>query len=373
MKLLTLRRASFTAIVLTAALAASFIGAPAARAGGPSTQPAAKPGEANYKPGYTDTPMLPNSKWHVHDRQRPQPALVDPGVGNPPAQPATPPSDAIVLFDGKDLSQWNGGDEKGVENGILNVFKTGELRTRQSFGDCQLHVEWATPAKADGGPMVWGNSGVFFLDKYELQIIESHDSYIYADGNAGAIYGQVPPLVNPSRKPGEWQSYDVVFTSPRFESDLPDAKLVQPAYFTVFQNGVLVQNHQAAYGPTGHRILPRYDDPRPHPAAETRLGGSVPQYLDTAAEISHRRPLRSASLGVPCGRSYLRSRLLGEVAYSRCLRGQSTTQRLISPAFCHGKKLWEKGPRVRPILLLVAGGSQSKGISNDHVPMSTLR
>jgi len=245
--------AGFSSLCLIVSIAA-------AGEGGATTRPF----EPGYKPGYSDTPKLPDSQWHVHDRERPQPAMIEPGTGNPPAEAGTPPSDAIVLFNGKDLSGWTGGDEKGIENGCINVFKTGQLLSKQSFGDCQLHVEWATPAKADGGPMVWGNSGVFFLDKYELQIIESHDSYIYADGNAAAIYGQVPPLVNPSRKPGEWQSFDVVFTAPRFESDKPDAKLVKPAYFTVFHNGVLVQYHQAAFGPTGHRVLPRYDTPAGH-------------------------------------------------------------------------------------------------------------
>ena len=211
--------------------------------------------ESSTAPGYDDTPFLPNSQWRVHDRNRPQPPRVDPGEGNPPAQPAMPPSDAIVLFDGRDLSQWRGGNEKGIEEGCINIHKTGELYTRQSFGDCQLHVEWATPAVADGDRMEWGNSGVFFLGLYELQIIESHDSYIYADGNAGAIYGQTPALVNASRKPGQWQSFDAIFTAPKFDGE----RLVQPAYLTVLQNGVVVQYHQAIIGPTVHRALPKYD------------------------------------------------------------------------------------------------------------------
>lgn len=200
------------------------------------------------KPGYDDTPCLPNSVWRVHDRNRPQPPMVNPGQG------AAPPDDAIVLFDGRDLSQWAGGNEHGVEDGCINILKTGELSTRQYFGDCQLHVEWATPA-APEDRMEWGNSGVFFLGLYELQIIESHDSHIYADGNAGAIYGQTPALVNASRRPGEWQSFDVVFTAPQFNGE----KLVKPACFTVLQNGVLVQNHQAALGPTVHHALPSYN------------------------------------------------------------------------------------------------------------------
>ncbi len=202
-------------------------------------------------PGYDDTPFLPNSPWRVHDRRRPQPLSIDPGEQTF----AKAPADAIILFDGHDLSQWRGGNEKGIENGCINIFKTGELNTRQDFGDCQLHAEWVTPTNADDR-MEWGNSGIFFLGLYELQIIESHDSYIYADGNAGAIYGQFPPLVNSSRKPGEWQSFDVVFTAPQFDGE----KVIKPACFTVFQNGVLVQNHQAAIGPTVHHALPKYDD-----------------------------------------------------------------------------------------------------------------
>ena len=121
--------------------------------------------------GYTDTPMLPHSQWRVHDRQRPQPAMVEPGQ-----EPGTPPADAIVLFDGHDLAQWDGGNPKGIEQGCINILKTGELATKRRFGDCQLHVEWATPAVADGDSMKWGNSGILFFGKYELQIIESHDS-----------------------------------------------------------------------------------------------------------------------------------------------------------------------------------------------------
>ena len=205
--------------------------------------------------GYDDTPMLPNSPWRVHDRNRPQAPKIAPGSAGLCAQAATPTADAIVLFDGKDLSQWDGGNEKGIENGVINILKTGELKTKRRFGDCQFHIEWATPAKPDGNNLNWGNSGVLFLGRYELQILESHDSHIYADGNAGAIYGQSPPLVNPARKSGEWQSYDVVFLAPRFEG----GKLVRPAYFTVFYNGVLVQHHYEVLGTTFHRSRPAYD------------------------------------------------------------------------------------------------------------------
>jgi hypothetical protein len=204
--------------------------------------------------GYTDTPRLPNSLWRVHDRNRPQPPMVVPGAGAV-EKPAAPPADAIVLFNGKDLSQWEGGNAQGIEDGCINILKTGQIETKKRFGDCQLHVEWATPAKPDGNAMNWGNSGVLLLGKYELQIIESHDSKIYADGIAGAVYGQTPPLVNASRKAGEWQTYDIVFNAPRFHGDTLD----KPAYFTVFWNGVLVQNHTASLGPMKHRVVATYD------------------------------------------------------------------------------------------------------------------
>ena len=200
--------------------------------------------------GYTDTPRLPNSPWRVHDRQRPQPPTVKPG-----AETGKPPADAVILFDGKDLSQWEGGNAKGIEDSCINILKTGQIQTKRHFGDCQLHVEWATPVKADGGSVNWGNSGVFFLGKYELQIIESHDSKIYADGIGGAIYGQTPPLVNVARKPGEWQTYDIVFTAPRFDGD----KLASPAYFTVFWNGVLAQYRTASLGVTTYKAVATYN------------------------------------------------------------------------------------------------------------------
>ncbi len=202
--------------------------------------------------------------------------MIEPGCG-----PAAPPSDAIVLFDGKDLSQWEGGNPRGIEDHAINILKTGQLQTKRSFGDCQLHVEWATPAKADGGAMIWGNSGILFFGKYELQIIESHDSLIYADGIAGAVYGQTPPLVNVSRKPGQWQTYDIIFTAPKFEG----GKVVQPARFTAFWNGVLVQYHTASLGPTRHRAVATYD------SQET----TGPIVLHSTA-----RPCASATFG--CGR-----------------------------------------------------------------------
>jgi hypothetical protein len=201
--------------------------------------------------GYSDTPVINGQKWKVHDLERPRPALVKPA----PYQAAPPPSDAIVLFDGKDLAQWEqvarggaAGEPKWkVENGYLEIVpRHGRLRTKQAFGDVQLHVEWMVPMEAKGNGQAIGNSGVELMGRYEIQVLESNSHLTYADGGAGAIYGVWPPLANASRPQGEWNIYDIFFTAPRFEGE----KLVSPAYITVVWNGVLVQNHQAFVGTT---------------------------------------------------------------------------------------------------------------------------
>jgi hypothetical protein len=201
--------------------------------------------------GYTDTPTLPGTAYHVHDPARPHPAVVTPGT---PAGAA--PSDAIVLFDGRDLARWTPSRQSWkVENGYIEVIPdSGDLRTKETFGDVQLHVEWAAPAEVRGTSQNRGNSGIFLQSRYEVQVLDSFDNPTYADGQAGAIYGQWPPLVNPARRPGEWQSYDIVFEAPRFDGD----RLVQPAYLTVFLNGVLIHHHQEVMGPTVHRALANY-------------------------------------------------------------------------------------------------------------------
>jgi hypothetical protein len=134
------------------------------------------------------------------------------------------------------------------------VPNAGDLTTKDKFGDVQLHVEWATPATIRGTSQNRGNSGIFLQGRYEVQVLDSYDNPTYADGQAGAIYGQWPPLVNPVRKPGEWQSYDIVFEAPRFDGPA----LVTPAYVTVFLNGVLLHNRKEVMGPTVHRALARY-------------------------------------------------------------------------------------------------------------------
>jgi len=178
--------------------------------------------------------------------------------------PGRPPSDAVVLFDGKDLSKWAHKDGSAakwkVENGYFEVVpKAGYIYTREAFGDCQLHVEFAEPFPAKGENQDRGNSGVFLQGLYETQVLDSYQSKTYADGQAGAIYGQYPPLVNASRPPGQWQTYDIVFHGPRFDKD---GKLLRPARETVFHNGVLVQDNVELSGPTAHGKRPPYE-PQP--------------------------------------------------------------------------------------------------------------
>ena len=214
------------------------------------------------KIGYKDTPMLPGGQWHVHDCDRPQPKEIEPGTPSTMDMPGRPPSDAIILFDGTDLSKWRTAQNEPpawkIENGCAVVpphgTKAGDIYTKEEFGDCQIHVEWATPNPPQGDIMNRGNSGVYLFGLYEVQIFESYHAGIYADGQAAAIYGQYPPLVNACRKPGEWQIYDIVCSAPRFK----DGKLETSAYATVFHNGVCVQNHVAIMGTSGHRILPKY-------------------------------------------------------------------------------------------------------------------
>jgi len=195
----------------------------------------------------------PDPNWLDHDRNRPQPPVVVPATASTQDQAGKPPSDATVLFDGKDLSQWvsmDGSPTKWItRDGYMECVKgSGYVRTRQDFGDCQLHVEWATPMPGQGEGQGRGNSGVFLgLDRYEIQVLDSYENKTYADGSAGAIYGQYPPLANICRPPGQWQTYDIVYTAPRFDAE---GKLLSPVRLTVFQNGVLIQNNVQLTGPT---------------------------------------------------------------------------------------------------------------------------
>lgn len=201
--------------------------------------------------GYKDTPKLPwASKWHTHDPDRPWPKDIDPGEAAPP-KPA--PSDAIVLFDGKDLSKWKSSNWE-VRDGYVEA-TDGDLVTKQAFGDCQLHLQWRAPDPPRGRQMNRGNSGVLMMGKYEIQVFDSYTEKIYPDGIAGAIYGETPPMVHPIRKPGEWNTYDIVFTAPDFE----DGKLVEPARVTMFFNGVLVHLNTTIHGPVAWRRIALYE------------------------------------------------------------------------------------------------------------------
>lgn len=201
-----------------------------------------------------------DTKWKIHDPNRPLPPVVDSGTASTQDSPGRPPSDAVVLFDGKDLSKWAHKDGSAVkwkvENGYAEVVaKTGYIYTREGFGDCQLHVEFSEPVPPKGESQERGNSGVFLMGLYEIQVLDSYENKTYADGQASAVYGQYPPLVNASRPPGQWQSYDIVFHGPRFDAS---GKLTRPARVTVLHNGVLVQDNVELSGPTAHGARPPY-------------------------------------------------------------------------------------------------------------------
>jgi hypothetical protein len=201
-----------------------------------------------------------DTNWKIHDLDRPVPAVVTPGTASTPEQPGKPPSDAIVLFDGANLDKWQSEDGSPakwkVENGYAEVVAhTHNIHTKDSFGDCQLHVELMEPTPPHGESQERGNSGVFLMNAYEIQVLDSYENKTYADGQAASVYGQYPPLVNAARPPGQWQCYDIVFHGPRFDSA---GKLVRPARVTVFNNGVLVQDNVELSGPTAHGERPRY-------------------------------------------------------------------------------------------------------------------
>lgn len=221
--------------------------------------------------GYSDTPVLPNQKWKVHDIDRPRPKVVTPGK-----TPMDAPSDAVVLFDGKDLSKWEltpmtPAQEKKARKGPRpNSWKVGHgyfevegrvgtLRTKEKFGDMQLHLEWSSPTILSGASQLRGNSGVLLMERYEMQILDTYKNPTYADGGAGSIYGQWPPLATAVKKPGEWNVYDIVFEAPKFEGE----RVVKPAFMTVFLNGVLVHNRKEVVGRMAHRVVGTY---APHEA-----------------------------------------------------------------------------------------------------------
>jgi hypothetical protein len=205
------------------------------------------------------------TKWKVHDTQRPNPPIVTPGTESTPAKPGKAPSDAIVLFDGKDASQWRSMDGGPIKwklgDGYLETVKgAGMIRTYRNFGDCQLHIEWSAPVPAKGSSQGRGNSGVIIMGRYEVQVLDCYENTTYADGQTAALYGQYPPMANACRPPGEWQSYDIIFRAPRF---CKKGELMEAARITVFHNGVLMHHDREFKGPTGWFSDPEY---RFHPS-----------------------------------------------------------------------------------------------------------
>jgi hypothetical protein len=213
--------------------------------------------------GFTDTPILPGLPWHVHDPGRPHPKTVSAG-----ATMGAPPSDAVVLFDGMSLSKWAAAKLgaaafeasaapapwKVVKGYFQVVPHSGDIASKDKFGDVQLHVEWMEPLDINGSGQGRGNSGIFLMGLFEIQVLDSFRNRTYADGQAGAMYGQWPPLVNATKAPGQWQTYDIVFEAPRYAA----GRLEKPAYMTVFLNGVLLHNRKEAMGPTIYRRVPAY-------------------------------------------------------------------------------------------------------------------
>ena len=200
--------------------------------------------------GYKDTPVMPWCGFHVHDPDRPLPPTVTPA--KEAFEGAQAPSDAIVLFDGKDLDQWERSSWKLVDGAMEAT--AGDLASKEAFGSCQLHLEFRVPDPPVGRQMNRGNSGVFFMSLYELQIFDSYTEKIYPDGQCAAVYGETPPSANACRKPGKWQTYDVVFEAPVFEK----VELRTPAYITVIHNGILVQHHTEIHGPCAYRTIAPY-------------------------------------------------------------------------------------------------------------------
>jgi hypothetical protein len=207
-------------------------------------------------PFYGDPPDQ-NHPWAIHDRNRPQPKVVVPGTFSTASQPGKPPSDAIILFDGTAaaLDKWESDSKEGgptkwiVKDGAMEcVPKSGYVRTKEQFGDCQLHVEWAAPVDVKGDSQGRGNSGIFLMGLMEVQVLDNYNNPTYADGFAASVYGVNPPLANALRAPGEFQVIDIIFRRPVYDGD----KVLDPGYVTVFCNGVLVQDHTPIEGPTGH-------------------------------------------------------------------------------------------------------------------------
>jgi len=231
----------------------------AAGCGSEASNPRYGPSEMTQHHSKENTMDSRKFRWAVHDMDRPQPKVITPGEASTEDISGQPSSDAIVLFDGTDLSQWvstkGSPAEWKVENGYMEVVKkTGSIQTKRGFGSCQLHIEWAMPSKVKGSGQGRGNSGVYLMNKYEVQILDSYNNKTYPDGQAASVYGQNPPMVNACRPPGRWQSYDIIFHRPIFKGE----KLVRPATVTVLHNGVLVQDRWIIEGTAVHAARAKY-------------------------------------------------------------------------------------------------------------------
>lgn len=224
--------------------------------------------------GYKHTPIQPWSGYHVHDPDRPAPPKVSLAEYDPQWKPVAPPSDAIVLFDGTDLSQWRPSTWI-VKDGYMECTEK-PLFSKQQFGEGQLHIEWRVPDP----PIRAGNNGIRLLNSYEIQIFDSFTTAIYPDGQAAAVYAQTPPLVNVCRKPGEWQTYDIVFSAPVFK----DGKQIEPARLTMFHNGVLVHLNQEIYGDSPHQAMPK-------PLTERNTTGPI-------VLLAHHSPVRFRNIWI---------------------------------------------------------------------------
>ena len=223
---------------------------------GCATQEAAKAPETGPEKGpklqYVETDT---GRWLIHDVNRPVPDVITPGTGSTQSQAGTAPSDGVVLFDGTDLSEWTAGDGKSpakwiIRDGYMEAVKgSGPVKSKKAFCSCQLHVEFATPSRVTGSSQGRGNSGVFLMDNYEVQVLDSYNNKTYPDGQCAALYGREVPLVNACRGPGKWQSYDIIFHRPIFKGD----KVLRRARFTVLHNGVVVHDNIELTGGTGWR------------------------------------------------------------------------------------------------------------------------
>lgn len=248
--------------------------------------------------------------WKAHDQNRPAPKLVAPGEGSIIAKP---PSDAVVLFDGKNFDSWTGGVDKWkITDGVMEaVAKAGPMISKEEFGDCQLHIEWASPSKVEGKGQRRSNSGVFLMNAFELQVLDSYENPTYADGSAASVYGQYPPLVNASRGPGQWQSFDIIFRAPRFGED---GKLRERARMTALHNGVLVQDNSEILGPTAWIKHGRYAKGKTTGPIRLQYHGSPVRYRNiwirrlAAQRAKPENPYPEAALELPPEK---RKRLVG--------------------------------------------------------------